>query len=388
MMSVELSPGESAEIANSAYALRLSTDMLDAATAAPKARDAFDLRGGLRLTGVTGLGAPALQQRTGFGYVAFGKGSRKGECLISVRGTFKTSACDWITNARMAGVRGPSGFSVHAGFWAAARSLLPQVRDELRVHHDISTIHIVGHSLGGAIATLMADSLGDIGCGLKLYTFGAPRSGVELHAAYLTEKLGTGNIHRAWHDTDPVPMVPIFPYSHVPYRSQAHAMKGPGKRVNVDAHLMPEYIRSVGESSWASLPMLQSKPGSLESAEAWLAEAADNGGMSIMLSATALRFILSALDEILKQLGNAAGLTLLGGATIIDSLSRLLYSGALQSIRLAGMIRNLMLAAMRFMGRVVSAGVNITVGFVQYVLDLLFRFIATVALRAVEAFTE
>jgi triacylglycerol lipase len=370
-MTVELSPGESAEIANSAYALRLSTDMLDAATAAPRARDAFDLRGGVRLTGVT-----------------FGKGSRKGECLISVRGTFKTSACDWITNARMAGVRGPSGFSVHAGFWAAARSLLPQVRDELRSHRDISTIHIVGHSLGGAIATLMADSLGDTGCGLKLYTFGAPRSGVELHAAYLTEKLGAGNIHRAWHDTDPVPMVPIFPYSHVPYRSLAHAMKGPGKRVNVDAHLMPEYMRSVGESSWASLPMLQSKPGSLESAEAWLAEAADNGGMSIMLSATALRFILCALDEILKQLGNAAGLTLLGGATIIDSLARLLYSGALQSVRLAGMIRNLMLAAMRFMGRVVSAGVNITVGFVQYVLDLLFRFIATVALRAVEAFTE
>jgi len=386
-MTVELSPGESAEIANSAYALRLSTDMLDAATAAPRARDAFDLRGGVRLSGVTGLGAAALQQRTGFGYVAFGKGSRKGECLISVRGTFKTSACDWITNARMAGVRGPSGFCVHAGFWAAARSLLPQVRDELRSHRDISTIHIVGHSLGGAIATLMADSLGDTGCGVKLYTFGAPRSGVYLHAAYLTEKLGAGNIHRAWHDTDPVPMVPIFPYSHVPYGSQAHAMKGPGKRVNVDAHLMPEYIRSVGESSWASLPLLPSKPGGLERAEAWLAQAADNGGMSIMLSATALRLILSALDEILKQLGNAAGLVLLGGATIIDSLARLLYSGALQSIRLAGMIRNLMLASMRFMGRVVSAGVNITVGFVQYVLDLLFRFIATVALRAVEAFT-
>lgn len=386
-MTVELSPGESAEIANSAYALRLSTDMLDAATAAPRARDAFDLRGGVRLSGVTGLGAAALQQRTGFGYVAFGKGSRKGECLISVRGTFKTSACDWITNARMAGVQGPSGFCVHAGFWAAARSLLPQVRDELRSHRDISTIHIVGHSLGGAIATLMADSLGDTGCGVKLYTFGAPRSGVELHAAYLTEKLGAGNIHRAWHDTDPVPMVPIFPYSHVPYGSQAHAMKGPGKRVNVDAHLMPEYIRSVGESSWESLPLLPSKPGGLERAEAWLAQAADNGGMSIMLSATALRLILSALDEILKQLGNAAGLVLLGGATIIDSLARLLYSGALQSIRLAGMIRNLMLASMRFMGRVVSAGVNITVGFVQYVLDLLFRFIATVALRAVEAFT-
>ncbi|MGB5937838.1 MAG: lipase family protein [Rhodanobacter sp.] len=386
-MSVELSPGEAAEVANSAYALRLSADMLDAATAAPRARGAFDLLGGARLTGVTGLGAAALQQRTGFGYVAFGKGVRQGECLVSVRGTFKTSACDWITNARMAGVRGPSGFPVHAGFWAAAQSLLPQVRRELRSRRDVSIIHVVGHSLGGAIATLMADSLGDTGCGLKLYTFGAPRSGAELHAEYLTDKLGAGNIHRAWHDTDPVPMVPIFPYSHVPCRSPGHAMKGPGQRVNVDAHLMPEYMRSVGESTWASLPVLQPKLGSLESAEAWLAQAADSGGASILLSATALRLVLSALDWILKQLGNAAGLTLFGGATIIDSLARLLYSGALQSIRLAGMIRNLMLAAMRFMGRVASASVSITVDFVQYVLGLLFRFISTVALRAVEAFT-
>lgn len=386
-MSVELSPGEAAEIANSAYALRLSADMLDAATAAPRARGAFDLLGGARLTGVTGLGAAALQQRTGFGYVAFGKGVRQGECLVSVRGTFKTSACDWITNARMAGVRGPSGFPVHAGFWAAAQSLLPQVRSELRSRRDVSTIHVVGHSLGGAIATLIADSLGDTGCGLKLYTFGAPRSGVELHAEYLTDKLGAGNIHRAWHDTDPVPMVPIFPYGHLPWRSPGHAMKGPGQRVNVDAHLMPEYMRSVGESTWASLPVLQPKLGSLESAEAWLAQAADSGGASIMLSATALRLVLSALDWILKQLGNAAGLTLFGGATIIDSLARLLYSGTLQSIRLAGMIRNLMLAAMRFMGRVASASVNVTVDFVQYVLGLLFRFISTVALRAVEAFT-
>jgi triacylglycerol lipase len=385
-MTVELSPAQAAEVADSAYALRLSSDMLDAAVSAPNTRNAFDLLGGVRLTGVTGLAAPLMQQKTGFGYVAWGKGSRQGECLISVRGTFKTSACDWITNARMAGVSGPNGFSVHAGFWAAAQSLLPQIRNTLR-GRDVSTIHIVGHSLGGAIATLMADSLGDSGCGLKLYTFGAPRAGVELHAEYLTGKLGAANIHRAYHDTDPVPMVPIFPYGHVPYGSRAYCMKGPGKLVSLDAHLMPEYIRSVGASSWASLPVLAPKLGSLESAEAWLASAADNGGASIMLSATALRLILSGLDWILKQLGRVAGLALLGGATIIDSLAQLLYSGALQSIKLAGMIKNLMLAAMRFMGRVVSTGMSITAGFVQYVLGLLFRFISTVALRAVETFT-
>ena len=384
-MSTELSPAQAAEIADSAYALRLSTEMLDAAIAAPTARDAFDLVHGTRLTGSTGLGNSVIQQRTGFGYVARGKNSRQGECLISVRGTFKTSACDWLTNLRMAGVSGPSGFTVHAGFWAAAQTLLPQIRQAIRAQGDLSTIHVVGHSLGGAIATLLADSLGDTGCKLQLYTFGAPRAGVGLHARYLTERLGAASIHRVYHDTDPVPMVPVFPYSHVPWHENAYRLKGPGTVVCLDAHMMPQYRRSVGDCGWRSLPVLQSGPGSFEQAEAWLKNAADAGGTSIMLSATALRWILSALGWILKQLGHVNGLAILGGATIIDSLAQLLYSGVLQSVRLAMMIRNLIGAIMRFLGRTVATTTNITVSFVEYVLGMLFRFVSNLATRAVEA---
>jgi hypothetical protein len=131
--------------------------------------------------------------------------------------------------------------------------------------------------------------------------------------------------------------------------------------------------------------VLQPALGSFASAEAWLATAADSGGTSIMLSATALRLILSALDWILKQLGRGAGLVVLGGATIIDNLARLLYSGALASMRMASMITQLMTAAMRFMGRTVSTGVSITVSFIEYVLGLLFRFVSTVARRSLDA---
>ena len=384
-MSTELLPAMAAEVADSAYALRLSTDMLDVATAAPTARDAFDLIRGTRLTGVTGLGATMAQQRTGFGYVARGKNSQQGECLISVRGTFKTSAYDWITNLRMAGVTGPSGYTVHAGFWAAAQALLPQIRQALKTQGDVSTIHLVGHSLGGAIATLLADSLSGTGCKLQLYTFGAPRAGVSLHAEYLTGRLGASNIHRVYHDTDPVPMLPVFPYSHVPWGDNAYRLQGPGKLVCLDAHLMPEYLRSVGKADWKSLPVLQKGLGSFEQAEAWLQDVADAGGTSIMLSATALRLILSALGWILQQLGHVAGLAVLGGATIIDTLAQLLYTGALQSVRLAMMIRNLIGAAMRFMGRSVVASANITIAFVGYVLGMLFRLISIVAVRAVDA---
>lgn len=383
-MSTDLSPGQAAEAADSAYALRLSTEMLDAAIAAPTIRDTFDVVQGTRLLGATGLGNSVIQRKTGFGYVARGRNSRQGECLISVRGTFKTSACDWLSNLRMAGVTGPSGYTVHAGFWAAAQTLLPQIRQAIKTLGTLSTIHVVGHSLGGAIAALVADSLGDTGCKLQLYTFGAPRAGVGLHAEYLTKRIGADNIYRVYHNTDPVPMVPVFPYSHMPWRENAYLLRGPGKLVCLDAHLMPQYRRSVGESSWHSLPVLQSDLGSFEQAEAWLKDANAAGGASIMLSATALRWILSALDWILKRIGRGVGLALLGGATIIDTLAQLLYTGVLQSVQLAMMIRNLVGAILSFLGRTVAATTSITAAFVEYVLGLLFHFISNIAKRAAD----
>ena len=368
---MELAPADSAEIANSAYALRDSTDMRRMAAAAPLARHAFGLPEATRLTGTTGLGVAPLQKNTGFGYIAWGKGARQGECLVSIRGTFLTSGCDWMTNARIGGVAGPSGYCVHSGFWAAAKTILPQVQAALR-GREASAIHLVGHSLGGAIATLLADSLGDTAGRIMLYTFGAPRAGVGLHAEYLTAKLGANNIYRAYHDTDVVPMVPIYPYCHAPYGCRAYAMKGPGKVISPAAHSMSEYIHSVGAFGWAGVPVQSAGLGSLEAAQVWLAGAANAGGPSIMLSATALRLILASLDWILKQIGNGVGLALLGGATIVDRLAHLLYSGALQSIKLADMIRQLMATAMRFMGRTVATTTSITLAFVQYVLDLLF----------------
>lgn len=381
-MARELSPAQAAEIAESVYALRLSRDMIDAATTAPVAREVFDLVHGTCLTGATGLGA-VVQQTTGMGYVAWGKGARQGECLISVRGTFKTSAYDWLTNLRMGGIIGPSGYIVHTGFWRGAQSILPQINQKLR-NRNPSALHVVGHSLGGAMATLIADSLSGLGCSVRLYTFGAPKCGLEAHSEYLTSRLGAGNIFRAYHDTDPVPMVPVFPYCHVPIGVNAYRLKGPGKHVNVGAHLMPEYRKSVGSSAWAALPVILPKHSSFEAANEWLSNAAKENGPFIMLSAMALKLILSALDWIIKQVEKIPGTLLFTGATFLDGLARLLYSGVLQSIEIAEAIGNLMNAALRFMGRVAVATTNITVAFIEYVLGLLFRFISTIARRAVD----
>jgi hypothetical protein len=125
------------------------------------------------------------------------------------------------------------------------------------------------------------------------------------------------------------------------------------------------------------------KHSSFETANEWLSNAAKENGPFIMLSATALRLILSALDWIIRQVSKIPGVLLFEGTTVLDALARLLYSGVLQSIELAETIRNLLSAAMRFMGRTLTAAANITVAFIEYVLGLLFRFVSTIARRAV-----
>ncbi|HET7332957.1 lipase family protein [Dyella sp.] len=387
-MATELSPIQAAEIATSTYILRLSDDMDAAGDAAPSISHTFDIPGGVRLTGVTGVG---IQKRMGFGFTAWGQGARQGECLIAVRGTHPTSVYDWLSNFRMGGITGPSGYIVHTGFWRAAQSVLPQVARQLRGRTP-SALHVVGHSLGGAMATLIADSLSGIGCKVRLYTFGAPRCGLEAHAEYLTSRLGEDDIYRVYHDTDPVPMIPLFPYFHVPYGSNAYRLKGSGTLISVPAHSMPNaYEKSVAGCTWSSLPVILPRHSSFEKASEWLANAAKDSGPFIMRSAAALQLILSALDWILKQVGHAVGAgigtALFAGTTVLDTLARLLYSGALQSIRLAEAVRNLLSAAMRFMGRAVVATVEITVAFVEYVLGLLFRFLSSMARRALDMFS-
>ena len=378
-----LTPQQAAQAASSVYQLRLSDDMLNAAVGAPAVQPEFDIMGGSRLVGTTGAGP--ISRDTGFAYVANGTGNKQGEILISIRGTEKTSGHDWLTNARMAGTPGPSGYPVHAGFLALANRLLPQIRQEIGSSNP-SMIHVVGHSLGGATATLVADALrGRRQQAVKLYTFGAPRSGLQNHANYLTSMLGSRNIYRVYHHTDPVPMVPVFPYSHVPYEETAYLMRGPGTLISIEAHdVQTSYTNSVGTSNWNGLSLIRHPVlENFEAAQDWLEHAAERGGG--MLSSAMLRMIMSALGWILRQVGRMVGFAVLGAATIIDQIAQLLYSGVLTGISISMLIGRLMAAIMRFTGRQLARGTNMTVAFFQYVLDLLFRTVAGVARSCLNA---
>ncbi len=146
-----LTPRQAAQIADGVYRLQ----SLGIATA-QKGDAGENLRNGIsgrfavgdesRVTGTSGL----LKWRplTGFGFAAIGIGAFKDEALIALRGT--DAIQDWLTDANASSVGG-----VHTGFATTWATIKPQV-DQFFRGRRFKTIHCIGHSLGGALATLAA----------------------------------------------------------------------------------------------------------------------------------------------------------------------------------------------------------------------------------------
>lgn len=381
-MPNELTPKQAAIYTKSAYSLRIDTDMLTAVQASSKAGSDFNIASGIRFTGVSGISLPAASSRTGFGFIAFGTAQRQGECLIAVRGTEPSSAHDWLSNVHMSGTPGPSGPPVHEGFNNLAHSILPQVWTAIR-GRSISTLHLVGHSLGGATATILADALRGV-ASIKLYTFGAPRAGTVLHSQFLSAAIGADNIFRVYHDTDPVPMVPIFPFAHVPISRQGYMMTGCGNIISVAAHNMDLYIHNVGEAGWRGLPVISHRRFSFDTVDDVLGMAGSVDFGPAMLNAQILRLIAQALKLLLAEAVATIGTGLFVAATVLDQMAAILNSAAAASIAVAATTRQLLETIMRFMGRALQAGVRLTVAVIRWVLDLLFQFIAGVARQALQ----
>lgn len=82
-----------------------------------------------------------------------------------------------------------------------------------RFKHPEYSVDVVGHSLGGAIAQMMAPWLRDRGVKCDMYSFSAPRSGDLSFARYASELRGAGgHNYRVTHLEDWVPKVPPLPF--------------------------------------------------------------------------------------------------------------------------------------------------------------------------------
>ncbi|KAI0176191.1 alpha/beta-hydrolase [Hypoxylon sp. FL1284] len=122
--------------------------------------------------------------------------------------------------------------TVHMGFltsWKIARTVVLPALVPLRKQYPTYAIHLVGHSLGGAVAALAALEL-KVMFGwdsLTVTTFGEPRVGNEGFAEYLDavfdlggagKPVDTPTYRRVTHADDPVPLLPLSEWG---YRSHA-----------------------------------------------------------------------------------------------------------------------------------------------------------------------
>lgn len=375
-----LSPRQAAMIAMGAYNLReRSISQAVSRGVVTGCEGLFSLAVDSRIAGRSG-GLLACKKLSGFGYVAVGEGQYKDEVLIATRGT--ATGFDWLSNFNVGLQRGPGGQLVHAGFNEVWKSFSGEIAAFMRGRNP-AVIHCVGHSLGGALAALNADYLTSIHAGeVKLYTFGAPRTGDLFFARSLSKRVGEQNMYRVHHRSDPVPKIPLFPFHHVPLEAPGYELSaGPSGLINPHAHFMDEsYAPGVGDGSWQTL---RSPDQSDAEVQAWMDQVGAGAGSILMGSASLLQMIGNALLWILAKVAwIGVGTVCTAGMTVLDQLAWMLSKGARLSIELSTYIGTIIAAIFRFLGRTAVAGASLTMSFIRWVLDLLFNTLAAVARRA------
>lgn len=380
-----LTPSQAARIASGVYGLRERTLAQQADRGvALGCEGMFQTSADSRLTGRSG-GLIAVKQLSGFGYIARGTGAYAGDILIATRGT--STMYDWLSNLNIAVQKGPGGTPVHAGFHEVWKSFAAEIADFIR-GQNIATVHCVGHSLGGALATLNADHFSSLGTAVKLYTFGSPRVGDLFFSRSLSQRVGADNIHRVYHRADPVPKIPLFPFFHVPWADEACQVNGgPGGLISIAAHSMANsYIPNVDGHSWADLARAGGVGEGEVTPASWLEQVGPSGNGILIGSAWALKMIGKALGWLLAKIGQLAvgalGLALTASMTVLDRLAWMLARGATLSLEVSSYVGNLIGAIFRFLGRGLMRGVALTLDFIRWVLGLLFDALAAVARRA------
>lgn len=323
---------------------------------------------------------------SGFGFVAVGEGMFSGDLLIATRGT--QTQLDWLSNLNIAMQMGPGGLPVHAGFNEIWKGFAPEMRAMLKGRNP-ARIHCVGHSLGGSLATLNADLLSEGKVAeVVLYTFGCPRTGDGIFARSLTKRLGEKHIFRIYHPADPVPMIPLFPFWHMPFGNAGLSIGNTSNSlISIDAHLMPpSYIPGVHDKSWATLGHGGTPANEAQQVKGWLERAADGKGGFVMGSAKLLSMIGRALAWLMAKAGKVVmggiGAALAASATVLDQLAWMLGQAAQLSKEVGLQVKGLIGAIFSFLGRKAVQAADVTVAFLRWVLELLFSSLRVMAQRA------
>ncbi|KZM28139.1 uncharacterized protein EKO05_0005832 [Ascochyta rabiei] len=138
--------------------------------------------------------------------------------VLSFRGS--RSVRNWLTNLNfpVAPTTICSTCSSSIGFWQswleAQTDVLAAIK-KAQAQYPSFKVVATGHSLGGALASLAAGFLRSQGTTIDLYTYGAPKVGLEGLAKYISDT-SKGQTYRVTHKADPVPKLPpaLLGYHH------------------------------------------------------------------------------------------------------------------------------------------------------------------------------
>ena len=354
-----LSPTKAAKLAEEVYAVQRESQLrffldnplfkkAEKGTASPHTH----------LKGEVG-GWVVLNHEDGFGVCAEGGENNKGEVFLIFRGTtMANKKADVLTDGRIGlSLSTTHKWPVHSGFQHCFESMLPAIiKFFTSFKGGIKTVHCIGHSLGGAVAALAADWVAHkLKHPTKLYTFGAPRVGIDFFAKSTTAAIGATNIHRVYHRTDPVPMVPLYPFMHAPYDSNGHYLYSAQPLTSATAHFMANYIKSVEGKSWQQMGDVPDQPYTIESAiEDWLKSKSPVDTSS----STFWRWVDSAIIYVIKKVAMTAILGLqtafIATFTVADKIAYILAKGIDLAENVSVWVERLMRKLMQAIGMKVA----------------------------------
>jgi triacylglycerol lipase len=347
----------------------------------------------------TGLGGSTLQSihtastgfgtSSGFGYTLTYQNDKRTHVIVAMRGTRpELGAPDLLTDARAALVPFGSYGVVHKGFKRTFDSAMPGLARDHTLVAKADVIHCVGHSLGGAIATLIAAHYAGTGKSVKLYTFGSPRVGAMGAHIALERRIGKQNIYRVAHDLDPISLIGPFPYIHVNGgKRDLNNMTLPsptGSLLSTMNHDMAMYIDSVGgpDMTWDAVRGFAKRVDHDNSVLArWLLHEDNNPGWVQYASAKTLTILFKLFNYVLKAISTSLVL----GLTAVDLLAEILVKGLFRAKQLGEQIMRLLGYAATWAGIKMTSGAQFSAQIITLILGKMLatlRQLAAVALSS------